>query len=159
MWVNVYLYGVNGLLLNRGAFWYKYISLIFKLASWCLSLQTVVRFFAKSLTPTPAVYTCTVHESLFQSAFWIRLDDYYYVTFYKTNCIFVCITHTNMHSSICILSPHAKTCATCDWHQCPFCENNLQKNCVLIWNGEKCDCKWFSVIQNGRQQPLFEEKK
>ena len=32
------------------------------------------------------------------------------------------------------------------------------KSCVLIWNGEKCHRKWFSVIQNGRQQ-LFGEKK
>ena len=23
------------------------------------------------------------------------------------------------------------------------------KSCVLIWNSEKCDRKWFSVIQNG----------
>ena len=23
------------------------------------------------------------------------------------------------------------------------------ESCILIWNGEKCDRKWFSVIQNG----------
>ena len=28
-------------------------------------------------------------------------------------------------------------------------ENKFKKSCVLIWNGEKCDRKWFSVIQNG----------
>ena len=27
----------------------------------------------------------------------------------------------------------------------------------LIWNGEKCDQKWFSVIQNGRWQPFCEK--
>ena len=31
------------------------------------------------------------------------------------------------------------------------------KSCVLIWNGEKCDRKWFSVIQNGRRQPFCEQ--
>ena len=31
-------------------------------------------------------------------------------------------------------------------------------SCVLIWNGEKCDQKWFSVIQNGRWQPFCEQK-
>ena len=35
----------------------------------------------------------------------------------------------------------------------------LKKSCVLIWNGEKCDRKWFSVIQNGRQQPFCEQNK
>ena len=30
-----------------------------------------------------------------------------------------------------------------------FEKNILKKSCVLIWNGEKCDQKWFSVIQNG----------
>ena len=29
-----------------------------------------------------------------------------------------------------------------------------KKVCVLISNGEKCDLKWFSVIQNGRRQPF-----
>ena len=33
------------------------------------------------------------------------------------------------------------------------------KSCVLIWNGEKCDRKWFSVIQNGRRQPFCEKIK
>ena len=28
--------------------------------------------------------------------------------------------------------------------------NYLIKCCVLIWNGEKCDQRWFSVIQNSR---------
>ena len=37
-------------------------------------------------------------------------------------------------------------------HRQPFCE---QKSCVLIWNGEKCDRKWFLVIHNGRQQPFW----
>ena len=32
------------------------------------------------------------------------------------------------------------------------------KSCVLIWNGEKCDQKWFAVIQNGRRQPFCEKK-
>ena len=42
----------------------------------------------------------------------------------------------------------------------PFCEkkSNKNKNCVLIWNGEKCDQKWFSVIQNGRWEPFCENK-
>ena len=33
-----------------------------------------------------------------------------------------------------------------------------KKICLLIWNDEKCDRKWFSVIQNGRQQPFCEKK-
>ena len=33
-----------------------------------------------------------------------------------------------------------------------------EKSCVLIWNGEKCDRKWFSVIQNGRRQPFYKKK-
>ena len=33
-----------------------------------------------------------------------------------------------------------------------------KKSCVLIWNGEKCDQKWFSVIQNGHRQPFCEKK-
>ena len=33
------------------------------------------------------------------------------------------------------------------------------KSCVLIWNGEKCHRKWFSVIQNGRRQPFCEQNK
>ena len=28
------------------------------------------------------------------------------------------------------------------------------KSCALIYNGEKCDRKWFSVIQNGGQRPF-----
>ena len=32
-----------------------------------------------------------------------------------------------------------------------------KKSCVLIWNCEKCDRKWFSVIQNGRRQPFCEQ--
>ena len=34
-----------------------------------------------------------------------------------------------------------------------------KRSCVLIWNGEICDRKWFSVIQNGRWQPFCERKK
>ena len=34
-----------------------------------------------------------------------------------------------------------------------------KKSCVLIWNDEKCDRKWFSVIQNGRRQPFCEQNK
>ena len=33
------------------------------------------------------------------------------------------------------------------------------KNCVFIWNGDKCDRKWFSVIQDGRRRPFCEIKK
>ena len=33
-------------------------------------------------------------------------------------------------------------------------ENSKNKSCILIWNGEKCDQKWFSVIQNGRCENL-----
>ena len=33
------------------------------------------------------------------------------------------------------------------------------QSCVLIWNSEKCDRKWFSIIQNGRQQPFCENNK
>ena len=33
------------------------------------------------------------------------------------------------------------------------------QNGVLISNGEKCDKKWFSVIQNGRREPFCEKKK
>ena len=32
------------------------------------------------------------------------------------------------------------------------------QSCVLTWNGEKCDQKWFSVNQNGRWQPFCETK-
>ena len=38
-----------------------------------------------------------------------------------------------------------------------FVEKN--QSCVLIWNGEKCDRKWFSVIQNGRRQPFVKKNK
>ena len=30
----------------------------------------------------------------------------------------------------------------------------IKQSCVLIWNDEKCDRKWFLVIQNGRRQPF-----
>ena len=33
------------------------------------------------------------------------------------------------------------------------------KNCVLIRNGEKCDCKWSSGIHNGHRQPFCDFKK
>ena len=35
---------------------------------------------------------------------------------------------------------------------CRYFVKKIQKykNYILIWNGEKCDQKWFSVIQNGR---------
>ena len=38
-------------------------------------------------------------------------------------------------------------------------KKSKNQSCVLIWNGEKCDRKWFSVIQNGRRQPFWERKK
>ena len=43
--------------------------------------------------------------------------------------------------------------------QWPFCENMMKElvHCILIWNNEKCDQKWFSVIQNGCWR-LFAEK-
>ena len=31
------------------------------------------------------------------------------------------------------------------------------KSCVFIWNGEKCDRKWFSVIENCHQEPFCEQ--
>ena len=34
---------------------------------------------------------------------------------------------------------------------------NLIKNCVLIWNGQKCDRKWFLVIQNTRWWPFCDK--
>ena len=34
-----------------------------------------------------------------------------------------------------------------------------KKSCVLIWNGEKCIRKWFSVIQIGRRPPFCEKNK
>ena len=40
-----------------------------------------------------------------------------------------------------------------------FVTKMKKKSCVLIWNGEKCDRKWLSVIQNGRQQPLWKKSK
>ena len=40
-----------------------------------------------------------------------------------------------------------------------FAKKNRKKSCVLIWNGEKCIRKWFSVIQNGRRQPFCENLK
>ena len=33
-----------------------------------------------------------------------------------------------------------------------------KKSCVLIWNCEKCDQKWFSVIQDGRRQSFCAKK-
>ena len=38
-------------------------------------------------------------------------------------------------------------------------KNQKNKSCVLIWNGDKCDRKWFLVIQNGRRQPFCEQNK
>ena len=38
-------------------------------------------------------------------------------------------------------------------------KNSKKKCCVLIWNGEKCIQKWFSVIQNGRRQPFCQFKR
>ena len=35
------------------------------------------------------------------------------------------------------------------WPPAAILWKHLNKNCVLIWNFEKCDRKWFSVIQNG----------
>ena len=35
----------------------------------------------------------------------------------------------------------------------------LWKKSVLIWNGEKCNQKWFSVIQNGRWMPFCGKKR
>ena len=32
-----------------------------------------------------------------------------------------------------------------------------KESCVLIWNGEKCDQMWFSVIQNGCWWPFSEK--
>ena len=41
---------------------------------------------------------------------------------------------------------------------CHFVKKIQRKiNCVLICNGDKCDWKWFSVIQNGRQRPFCEK--
>ena len=34
-----------------------------------------------------------------------------------------------------------------------------KKSCVLIWNDEKCDQKWFSLIQNGHRRPFYEKFK
>ena len=31
------------------------------------------------------------------------------------------------------------------------------KSCGLIWNGEKCDLKWFTVIQNGPRWPFCDK--
>ena len=33
-----------------------------------------------------------------------------------------------------------------------------KNSCLFIWNGEKCDRKWFSVIQNGCWQAFCEKK-
>ena len=44
------------------------------------------------------------------------------------------------------------------WPRQPFCEfKKKNQSCVLIWNGEKCDRKRFSVIQNGRRQPFYKK--
>ena len=32
-----------------------------------------------------------------------------------------------------------------------------KKSCVSIWNGQKCDRKWISDIQNGRRQPFCQK--
>ena len=39
-----------------------------------------------------------------------------------------------------------------------FVKNKKNKSCVLIWNGQKCDWKWFSDIQNGHRQPFCKKK-
>ena len=37
----------------------------------------------------------------------------------------------------------------------PFCQKfQKTKCCISIWNGQKCDWKWFSDILNGRRQPF-----
>ena len=36
-------------------------------------------------------------------------------------------------------------------------DQKYKKKWVFIWNGEKCDRKWFSVIQNGGRQPFCEQ--
>ena len=33
-----------------------------------------------------------------------------------------------------------------------------KKSCVSIWNGQKCDRKWISYIQNGRRRPFCKKK-
>ena len=41
----------------------------------------------------------------------------------------------------------------------PFCKKFQKKNnCVSIWNGQKCDRKWISDIQNGRRRPFYTKK-
>ena len=37
-------------------------------------------------------------------------------------------------------------------------KNQKNKSCVLIWNGDKWDRKWFSVIQNGRHSNFVKKK-
>ena len=32
-----------------------------------------------------------------------------------------------------------------------------KKSCVLIWDGEKCDQTWFSVIKNGCRRPFWKK--
>ena len=39
-----------------------------------------------------------------------------------------------------------------------FVKNFQKRNFVIIWNGQKCDRKWFSDIQDGRQQPFCKQK-
>ena len=39
-----------------------------------------------------------------------------------------------------------------------FVSLKKSKSCVLIWNGEKCDQKWFSVIQKGRCSHFVKKK-
>ena len=39
-----------------------------------------------------------------------------------------------------------------------FVKKKRNTSCVLIWIGEKCDQKWFAVIQNGRREPFCWKK-
>ena len=51
-----------------------------------------------------------------------------------------------------------------NWHCRPiqngrrrlFCQKNSKnkKSCVSMWNGQKCDRKWFLHIQYGRRRPF-----
>ena len=45
------------------------------------------------------------------------------------------------------------------WPLMAILKKKFKKNCLFIWNGEKCDWKWFLGIQIGYQWPFYENFK
>ena len=74
----------------------------------------------------------TIEES--PCRFWQKSGQ-----FWKTNCVFLSEMARNA-----IESDFRSSKMAAGGH---FVKKNINKSCVLIWNGEKWDRKWFSVIR------------